>query len=512
MNRKDIERYINDHFNRKLPVFQNINIPFFYRKFYLLIKDSFYDICNILIEENAELKKSIQIKAEELDRLGENVQNINEENKYLRIKAEELDRLGENVQNINEENKYLRIKAEELDRLGENVQNINEENKYLRIKAEELDRLGENVQNINEENKYLRIKAEELDRLGENVQNINEENKYLRIKAEELDRLGENVQNINEENKYLRIKAEELDRLGENVQNINEENKYLRIKAKELDNLAEILKKMNTELEYLNFKVKNYRKNAAADSVKSAEGINKTEVNQKSLPTEKKYEAIDYFDFENHFRGSIEEIKERQKIYIKYFKGKRNVVDLGCGRGEFLHLLKENHITAVGVDLYETYADFCNSTGVKAVCRDAIEYMKGIASTDGVFAGQLVEHLRIEQIVALSEIVFEKLEDEGYFVIETPNPMSLAIYTNSFYLDPSHIKPVHPFTMKYILEKSGFRNVEIIFTESSRDTYKIPRLTGKEIEGLEEFNYVMNAVSDRLFGSQDYAIIAQKRG
>ena len=225
---------------------------------------------------------------------------------------------------------------------------------------------------------------------------------------------------------------------------------------------------------------------------------------------EEKYEAIDYFDFENHFRGSIEDIKKRQEIYIKYFKNKNNVVDLGCGRGEFLQLLKDNNINAIGVDIYRMYVDYCSSTGIKAVYDDALNYIRKIEKTDGVFAGQIVEHLSIDEIVKLSDSVFDKLEDDCYFIVETPNPMSLAIYTNSFYLDPSHVKPVHPYTMKYILEKSGFRNVNIVFTENSRDCYKIPEIKCNNIEGLDEFNKVMNVVSNRLFGSQDYAVIAQK--
>lgn len=81
---------------------------------------------------------------------------------------------------------------------------------------------------------------------------------------------------------------------------------------------------------------------------------------------------------------------------------------------------------------------------------------------------------------------------------------------NSFYLDPSHNKPVHPKTMEYYLRKAGFSEVEILFTEASRSGYRLPLLSGKGVDNLEEFNNGINLVTDLLFGSQDYAVIAKK--
>ena len=98
----------------------------------------------------------------------------------------------------------------------------------------------------------------------------------------------------------------------------------------------------------------------------------------------------------------------------------------------------------------------------------------------------------------------------GYIIMETPNPMSLAIYTHAFYMDPSHNKPIHPLTMEYFMRKVGFKEVEILFTESSKYPADIPKLVGDHIENLEAFNQSMEEVSRTLFGSQDYAIIGRK--
>ena len=94
--------------------------------------------------------------------------------------------------------------------------------------------------------------------------------------------------------------------------------------------------------------------------------------------------------------------------------------------------------------------------------------------------------------------------------METPNPTSLAIYTHAFYIDPSHKKPVHPLTLKYFVEKAGFRDVEILFTESSKLPIKIPKIKLNDSENEQEFNKAMKIIQDTLFGSQDYAIIAKK--
>lgn len=232
---------------------------------------------------------------------------------------------------------------------------------------------------------------------------------------------------------------------------------------------------------------------------------------QEKLRGEQIYENLDYFDFENHFRGNRADIKEAQKSYLSYFEGCSRVLDLGSGRGEFLELLQENGISATGVDHYGPFVEFCASRGLNVVRQDAVEYLKSVddESLDGIAALQLIEHMSTDAMVALCRESYRVLQPGKVLILETPNPTCLSTYMNSFYLDPSHNKPVHPKTVEYFLKKAGFRNIRVVFTEESKSGYRLPLL---DVEGanLAEFNDGVNMMSDIVFGSQDYAIIAEK--
>lgn len=224
------------------------------------------------------------------------------------------------------------------------------------------------------------------------------------------------------------------------------------------------------------------------------------------------YGKIDYEKFESNFRGCEEDIKNRQSFYLPYFEGKKKVLDIGCGRGEFLQLLQENNIPASGVDAYDGFVEKCKEKGLDVIEGDAIEYIKNLeeSSVDGIFSAQLIEHLTTNEIVELCTEAFKKLSVGGCMILETPNPTCLSIYTNSFYIDPTHIKPIHPQFMEYLLKEAGFSKVEVVYTESSKVAYSLPMLVSNNVENLNDFNEGIKVLSDVIFGSQDYAIIATK--
>ncbi len=366
----------------------------------------------------------------------------------------------------------------------------------VRILYRNMEQLRNETQQMHEELK--KVTCHQYESLAQSVRNMNSQ-------LEAYGRLAENVRNINRQ-------MEGWECIAENVRNINSQLEGYGDVLKNIRNNNDRLEKIDSTMDMYAVKLAGVQK-AIKRKAESAVVLNENNDQKSSCNADEPddpYCGIDYFDFENRFRGSGEQIKKNQQIYLKYFMNRKHVLDLGCGRGEFLELLKENGIPGYGADLYQEFVDLCISKQLKAVQADAIEFLKRQAETDGIFAGQLIEHLSLQQLILLIETAYEKLKPGAYLVLETPNPMSLAIYTNSFYMDPSHNKPVHPLTMKYLLEKAGFCDIDIIFTKSSRLPVKIPALDTKYDANMAAFNTAMQEVEHMLYGSQDYAIIARR--
>ena len=224
------------------------------------------------------------------------------------------------------------------------------------------------------------------------------------------------------------------------------------------------------------------------------------------------YDSIDYFKFQDTMRGSFEEIKRRQQKYLSYFTECSNVIDLGCGRGEFLDVLREHGVGAVGVDNYGKSIDYCRTRGLHVTQGDAIEFLRiqKDGSVDGVFSAQFIEHIQVAKILELCKESHRVMKPDSYIVLETPNPTCLSIYMNSFYLDPSHKNPVHPHLMEYFMQECGFRNIHVLYLNDSMVNYRLPLLSVENCHNLAAFNDGISLLSNIIFGSQDYAIVAQK--
>ena len=231
---------------------------------------------------------------------------------------------------------------------------------------------------------------------------------------------------------------------------------------------------------------------------------------KKEFDSTNTYTSLDYFKFQNDFRGTQSDIMERQKIYVSYFKNKQGrILDFGCGRGEFLRLLKEENIPVIGIDTYPEYKITGELYGVDIRVGDGLEFLEKSTETfGGIFCAQVIEHLGIANIEKLCYLAFEKLEKGGCLVLETPNPMCLSMFTNAFYIDPSHDKPVHPLLMEYILKNIGFSDVQLLWPNHSLE--QLPHIQSNAITNLSEVNRAIDRVSHMLYGSQDYAIVAVK--
>ncbi|HMB44654.1 MAG TPA: methyltransferase domain-containing protein [Candidatus Methanoperedens sp.] len=229
-------------------------------------------------------------------------------------------------------------------------------------------------------------------------------------------------------------------------------------------------------------------------------------------------EIFNYFLFEEKYRGSTEDIKKRQTIFLDYFKNGQNVLDIGCGRGEFLSLLKENGIGAKGVDINEDMVLYCKKNGLDVEKVEALSFLRSIAdkSLDGIFSGQVIEHLQPEDLINLVKICHDKLKYGTYFIAETINPLCLSVFAKSFYMDMSHVKPVHPATIKFLLESVGFREVEFRFFSPHTEDSKLGKvmitdnMNGEEKARIEVMNRNIDMLNELLFGYQDYAVVGKK--
>jgi 2-polyprenyl-3-methyl-5-hydroxy-6-metoxy-1,4-benzoquinol methylase len=221
--------------------------------------------------------------------------------------------------------------------------------------------------------------------------------------------------------------------------------------------------------------------------------------------------AFDYAKFEERFRGDEEEIKERQRAYLHYFQDKENILDIGCGRGEFLELLRESGITALGIDLDLDMVLLSREKGLNVVMDDAFAHLGTLAddSVGGVFGAQVIEHLHPRRVIELVKLCYRKLAPGGILVLETPNPKCLMIFAETFYKDPSHVQPAHPDTMRFLFEVTGFHDVELRFSAPVNASMRIPLLQGPGGE-FDRFNAGIERLNSLLFGFQDYAVIGRK--
>ena len=209
--------------------------------------------------------------------------------------------------------------------------------------------------------------------------------------------------------------------------------------------------------------------------------------------------AFDYLRFAELFRGSAESVKSRQGFYVPYFTGCKDVLDIGCGRGEFLELMRDAGIAACGIDLSREFVDQCRGKGLAAEVADLFTYLAGLpdAFLDGIFSAQVVEHLPPARLPEMIRLAAQKLRRGGVLAIETPNPACLAIFATHFYLDPTHTRPIPHALLAFYMEEYGIGRIEV-------------HQRSPAIESMPALAELPEAFRDAFFGGLDYAIIGRK--
>ena len=197
---------------------------------------------------------------------------------------------------------------------------------------------------------------------------------------------------------------------------------------------------------------------------------------QKSKSPDLPVSDVNYFLFEENFRGSREDIKHRQAAFLPYFEKCFRVLDIGCGRGEFLEILRDHNIGGIGVDLDADMVEYCRTRRLEVTQGDAITYLESLddKSLDGIFIDQVVEHLDPAYLFRLLTLCYQKLKFGYYLVIETVNPLSFVSFVN-FFIDLTHKRPIHPETLQFLMKSAEFRECEKKFFSPVPETEK----TGK---------------------------------
>lgn len=226
------------------------------------------------------------------------------------------------------------------------------------------------------------------------------------------------------------------------------------------------------------------------------------------------YEEL-YQDLEDTFRGSRDHVYALTAEYLPDLAtvpGKGPVIDVGCGRGEWLEVLRDHEIAGYGVDTNEVVVERCVARGLDVRVGDALVHLREVpeGSVRAVTSFHLVEHLSLDTLIGLIDAALVALRPEGLLILETPNPSNVNVGASSFYLDPTHIKPVHPQFLQFLVESRGFADVEVRYLHPE----DVPKLEPQDLVGHADDPARAQALTDRinwaLAGPLDYAILARK--
>ena len=208
---------------------------------------------------------------------------------------------------------------------------------------------------------------------------------------------------------------------------------------------------------------------------------------------------FDYSRFAERFRGDEDYVRRSQQFYGAIFAGRENVLDIGCGRGEFLSVMRDAGVPARGIDLGPESIAQCHARGLPAEEADLFQYLAALpdGEFDGILSAQVVEHIDPARLPEMIQLCAAKLRRGGILAIESPNPECLAIFATHFYLDPTHTRPVpHPL-LSFYMEEAGLGGLQL------------HRLS-PAVESMPEIAELPKEFRERFFGGLDYAIVAKK--
>lgn len=228
-------------------------------------------------------------------------------------------------------------------------------------------------------------------------------------------------------------------------------------------------------------------------------------------------EAYKYLCFEGQFRGTEDAIRRRFEEYGQYFAGASDVLDVGCGRGEFLDLLGQRGVSARGLDPNPDMVEQCRARGLKVSQADAVGYLQAIAdgSLGGLFAAQVVEHLDAAYLVRFLTLAYEKLRPASRIVLETINVDCWSAFFGPYLRDLTHVHPVPSDTLRFLLQASGFQRLQVLARSPVKEDSRLRRIPPELAVSLNPalvaaFNANTDRINGLLFTHLDYAIVGER--
>lgn len=239
---------------------------------------------------------------------------------------------------------------------------------------------------------------------------------------------------------------------------------------------------------------------------------------REASPLSENRAGYSYLLLENRFRGSEEEISRRVEPYADIFAGAHKpVVEIGGGRGELQRIFKARAIESYMVDVDAAMVEAASASGVRALLGDGIAHLRSLEdrSVAGVIALQVVEHLtraQLEELMALSQ---QKVVAGGHVIFETINPQSVLALSSNYFRDPTHIFPMHPDTLKYMMELAGFASAEVRYLSPVSAEAQLREIPVSEYMppqwaySVELLNHNVKQLNTFLYGHQEFCIIGR---
>ncbi|MBD2577183.1 class I SAM-dependent methyltransferase [Oscillatoria sp. FACHB-1406] len=319
-----------------------------------------------------------------------------------------------------------------------------------------------------------------------------------------IEAIGELERIASEKNRALEQKHEQRHQaLEQRHQALEQRHQALEQRHQALE------QKLNHQIKALQLEL-SHSQRAYADLLKSLRSQTGGEATTSSVSSSSAGEdhLLDafYVAFEERFRGSYNAIAERLAVYLPYIERANpaqanEILDLGCGRGEWLELLQNKGYKAKGIDLNQVMLEECRSRNLEVYEADAIAHLRNLPdnSLSAVTGFHIIEHLPFPALLRLLQETLRVLQPGGVAIFETPNPQNVLVSSRTFYLDPTHRNPLPGELVQFVLDNAGFDAVEILPLH--------PYNAALKIEGAEELTQRFN---EYFYGPQDYAVIGYK--